>query len=95
MKQFLKEAGLAKGDILIVSDVDEIPRAEVVTLFRKCTGMPPVVHLDMISFQYSFGFKRLDNSWKAALHIYNGNKTRYNHKLKSNFKLPGCKFSFL
>ena len=61
MNGFLVEAGIRDGDLLIQSDVDEIPRAETVQLFRWCQGMPNIVHLDMTAYVYRFGFFLLTN----------------------------------
>ena len=95
MNNFLKSAGIQDGDLLIVSDVDEIPRAEVVDLFRNCIGMPKIVHLDMNVYVYSFGYKNQLNTWKATIQEYQTGITSYTHGLKSPYKLTGCRQLFL
>ena len=54
MNTFLKAAGIRDGDLLIQSDVDEIPRSETVHLFQWCEGMPKIVHLDMTAYIYRY-----------------------------------------
>ena len=54
MNTFLKEAGIRDGDLLIQSDVDEIPRSDTVQLFQWCKGMPKIVHLDMTAYIFRY-----------------------------------------
>eukprot|EP00727_Mastigamoeba_balamuthi_P003104 m51a1_g12791 hypothetical protein (287) ;mRNA; r:1147-3478 len=61
-KLLQQSAGLSDGDLLIGADVDEIPAAHAVRLFRQCTGYPDKVHLAMPSFLYSFEFPRRDET---------------------------------
>ena len=97
MNRFLIGAGIRDGDILIVSDVDEIPRSQTVELFRQCQG-PDIVHLDMTAYVYSFGFKNHLTTWKASLHRYRRGHTGYGHGLQSPFRLMNagwhCSFCF-
>ena len=64
-------------------------RSEVVELFRKCSGMPDVVQLDMDLYIYSFGFKNLLSTWKAAIHRYQTGMYHYSHGLQSYHRLKG------
>ena len=89
MNKLLRQAGIQEDDLLIVSDVDEIPRAEVVELFQKCQGMPDIVQLDMTMYIYSFGFQNLLSTWKAAIHRYKVGHFSYSHGLQSYYRLKG------
>lgn len=46
----------AKNDIIMQSDVDEIPSFKAVSLFKYCSGYPDIIHLGMPSYLYSFEF---------------------------------------
>lgn len=98
MNSFLQKAGIGDGDILIISDVDEIPRAEVVDLYRKCEGMPDILHLDMPVYIYSYGFRMLGTTWKAAIHKFKHGRTFYSHGQVSDVRLSDsgwhCSFCF-
>ena len=98
MNRILRSAGIEDGDLLIQSDVDEIPRAEVIQLFRWCEGVPPIVHLDTPAFVYSFGFQAQYSTWKATLHTYRLGHTGYSHGRQSDFRLMNagwhCSFCF-
>ena len=76
----------------ILLKVDEIPRSEVIELFQKCQGMPDIVQLDMTAYIYSFGFRNLLNTWKAAIHRYKVGHSYYSHGLQSYYRLKGTKF---
>ena len=73
----------------ILLKVDEIPRSEVIELFQKCQGMPDIVQLDMTAYIYSFGFRNLLNTWKAAIHRYKVGHSYYSHGLQSYYRLKG------
>ena len=62
MNTFLKAAGIRDGDLLIQSDVDEIPRSETVHLFQWCEGMPKIVHLDMTAYIYRYVLKLVQSN---------------------------------
>ena len=47
---------LARGDVVLLSDVDELPRRGVVQLLRQCEGYPAVLHLQLHRFIFSFAF---------------------------------------
>ena len=51
--------GMKDGDLIIQSDVDEIPFQRTVGLFRACQGYPDLIHLEMRAYLYSFEFPRL------------------------------------
>jgi len=47
---------LAPGDVVLISDVDEIPRRGVAALLKRCAGYPAVLHLQLRRFAYSFAW---------------------------------------
>lgn len=60
-----------KGDIILQSDVDEIPSSRAVSLLKHCTGYPDIVHLGMPSYLYSFEFP-MERKNANSLSVNNG-----------------------
>ncbi len=86
------------GDIIISSDVDEIPSSHTIELLKECEGFPDIMHLQLKTYLYSFEyFYSLDDSWRANVNIYNKSVFSYNHGRKSNHILAdsGIKFIFM
>ncbi|CAA6668229.1 unnamed protein product [Spirodela intermedia] len=79
LDQLLRHAGISDGDLLIMSDVDEIPSGHTINLLRWCDGTPEILHLQLRNFLYSFEFFLDDKSWRASVHKYRQGKTRYAH----------------
>ena len=48
------------GDLVIVSDVDEIPSASTMSLLRSCEGYDADLHLNLDSYMYSFQYSISD-----------------------------------
>ncbi|CAH9077774.1 unnamed protein product [Cuscuta epithymum] len=94
----LKQAGIQDDDLLIMSDVDEIPSRNTINLLRWCDDIPPVLHLRMRNYLYSFEFFVDNNSWRASIHRYQSGKTRYAHYRQSDDILVDagwhCSFCF-
>ncbi|VFQ87689.1 unnamed protein product [Cuscuta campestris] len=94
----LKQAGIQDDDLLIMSDVDEIPSGHTINLLRWCEGTPPVLHLRLKNYLYSFEFFVDNNSWRASAHRYQSGKTRYAHYRQSDEILADagwhCSFCF-
>jgi len=97
LNMLIRRSGIAVGDILIMADADEIPTPETVQLLKWCDGIPPVMHLEMKNYMYSFEFPVDDNSWRATAHVYN-ERTSYRHSRRSNLILADagwhCSFCF-
>ncbi|MFS8017444.1 putative beta-1,4-mannosyl-glycoprotein 4-beta-N-acetylglucosaminyltransferase [Helianthus anomalus] len=70
LDHLLKIAGIEEGDLLIMSDVDEIPSAHTVDLLRWCEGPPAIVHLNLKNYLYSFEFNVAHTSWRASVHHF-------------------------
>lgn len=97
MNQLLRRAGISPGDLLIMSDTDEIPSPHTVKLLQWCDGAPPVLHLELKHYLYSFEFPVDYSSWRATAHIYS-HWTQYRHSRQSDVILSDagwhCSFCF-
>lgn len=58
-QQGIREAGVAEGDLVIVADADEIPRASVIRTLRMCSGFPDNICLASRSYYLSFEFQHI------------------------------------
>ncbi|CAI9100836.1 OLC1v1038018C2 [Oldenlandia corymbosa var. corymbosa] len=97
MNGLLRRAGISAGDVLIMSDTDEIPSPHTVKLLQWCDGVPPVLHLELKHYLYSFEFPVDYSSWRATVHIYSP-WTRYRHSRQTDLILADsgwhCSFCF-
>ncbi|KAK9119841.1 hypothetical protein Scep_017934 [Stephania cephalantha] len=98
LDQLLKIAGITDDDLLIMSDVDEIPSSHTINLLRWCDEIPPILHLRLRNYLYSFEFLLDNDSWRASIHKYQPGKTRYAHFRQSDIILSDagwhCSFCF-
>ncbi|KAJ4912038.1 hypothetical protein Rs2_06659 [Raphanus sativus] len=76
LDQLIRLAGIQEDDLLIMSDVDEIPSAHTIDLLRWCDGYPPVLHLQLRNYLYSFEYYVDGKSWRGSVHQYKPGKTR-------------------
>lgn len=97
MNELIRKSGISDGDLLLVSDTDEIPSSHTVKLLQSCDGLPTVLHLEMRNYVYSFEFPVDYNSWRATAHIYS-RWTRYRHSRQTDVILSDagwhCSFCF-
>ncbi|KAK4798718.1 hypothetical protein SAY86_031044 [Trapa natans] len=97
MNGLLLHAGISNGDLLIMADADEIPSPHTVKLLQWCDGIPPVMHLELRHYLYSFEFPVDYSSWRATSHLY-GPNTHYRHSRQTDliFSDAGwhCSFCF-
>lgn len=97
MNNLLRNAGIATGDLVIMADTDEIPSHYTVKLLQWCDGIPPVVHLDLRNYMYSFEFPVGSFNWKPAVHVFNQG-THYKHSRQADVVLSDagwhCSFCF-
>ncbi|GER41550.1 4-N-acetylglucosaminyltransferase family protein [Striga asiatica] len=97
MNELLRRAGISDGDLLIMSDADEIPSPHTVKLLQWCDGFPPVLHLQLRNYMYSFEFPVDYSSWRASVHVY-GRGTQYRHSRQGDVILSDagwhCSFCF-
>ncbi|CAL9210374.1 uncharacterized protein LOC135616059 [Musa acuminata AAA Group] len=97
LSSLLRRSGIAPGDVVIMADADEIPSAETVKLLRWCDGVPPVMHLELRHYMYSFEFPVDYSSWRATAHLYNQG-TGYRHSRQADLMLADagwhCSFCF-
>ncbi|XP_052196933.1 uncharacterized protein LOC127804178 isoform X2 [Diospyros lotus] len=98
LDQLLRIAGIQDDDLLIMSDVDEIPSGHTIDLLRWCDNIPPILHLQLKDYLYSFEFLRDHRSWRASIHRYQTGKTRYAHYRQTDYLLSDsgwhCSFCF-
>ncbi|KAJ9688702.1 hypothetical protein PVL29_014378 [Vitis rotundifolia] len=97
MNGLLHRSGISIGDLLIMSDTDEIPSPHTIKLLQWCDEVPPVLHLELRHYMYSFEFPVDYSSWRATAHIY-GPRTHYRHSRQTNTILSDagwhCSFCF-
>lgn len=97
MNGLLHRAGISYGDLLIMSDTDEIPSPHTIKLLQWCDEVPPILHLELRHYMYSFEFPVDYSSWRATAHIY-GSGTYYRHSRQTNVILSDagwhCSFCF-
>lgn len=65
MNDLFREAGVQHGDWILMMDVDEIPSAHTVQLFKSCSGIPSPIHLQLRNYMYSFEFLLDMDSWRG------------------------------
>lgn len=98
LDHLLKIAGIEDDDLLIMSDVDEIPSGHTIDLLRWCDDTPPILHLQLRNYLYSFEYFVDNNSWRASIHQYKKGKTRYAHYRQTDLLLSDagwhCSFCF-
>jgi beta-1,4-mannosyl-glycoprotein beta-1,4-N-acetylglucosaminyltransferase len=98
LDRLLKLARIEDDDLLIMSDVDEIPSGHTIDLLRWCDGIPDILHLQLRNYLYSFEFFLDDKSWRASIHKYQAGKTRYAHFRQADELLADsgwhCSFCF-
>lgn len=97
VQRALFHAGLRDGDLLITADVDEIPSAHTIKLLQHCDGYPPIMHLQLRNYVYSFEFLVDYNSWRSSVQITRKD-TSYSHIRQSDYLLAEagwhCSFCF-
>uniref|UniRef100_A0A5B6YWV2 Beta-1,4-mannosyl-glycoprotein 4-beta-N-acetylglucosaminyltransferase n=1 Tax=Davidia involucrata TaxID=16924 RepID=A0A5B6YWV2_DAVIN len=98
LDHLLRIAGIEDDDLLIMSDVDEIPSSHTINLLRWCDGVPPILHLQLRNYLYSFEFLWDHKSWRASVHRYQTGKTKYAHYRQTDYLLADagwhCSFCF-
>ncbi|KAK9759726.1 hypothetical protein K7432_016979, partial [Basidiobolus ranarum] len=96
--RYLEEEKLTTGDLIIMSDVDEIPRADTIRLLRTCRGWGDIIHLQMREYIYSFEYFSSMDFWAASVHLYKPGSTEYSHGRRSDKILSDagwhCSFCF-
>ncbi|GJS23653.1 beta-1,4-mannosyl-glycoprotein 4-beta-N-acetylglucosaminyltransferase-like protein [Tanacetum coccineum] len=84
-------------DFCYVDDVEDTSR-HTINLLRWCDDIPPVLHLRLKNYLYSFEFLLDNNSWRASVHRYQSGKTTYAHYRQSDVILADagwhCSFCF-
>jgi beta-1,4-mannosyl-glycoprotein beta-1,4-N-acetylglucosaminyltransferase len=70
MTSLLDSHNVHAGDLVVMSDVDEIPSAASLRLLRGCSGWGTRIHLSMRAFLYSFEWELVTPAWRAALQVW-------------------------
>ncbi|KAI8375506.1 glycosyl transferase [Blakeslea trispora] len=98
MNQALVDAGVKEGDLIVMSDVDELIRGKSLLLLKSCEGVPDKMHLQLRNFIYSFEFPLDMSSWRAHIVKFNATETFYGHGQISDYLLADagwhCSFCF-
>ena len=71
------EINLRAGDLLIISDADELVRQSTVQLARNCIGLPPVLMLQTRRYKYSFAFSDGSFDTHSSIRLYFGSESEY------------------
>eukprot|EP00051_Salpingoeca_urceolata_P027697 m.482827 g.482827 ORF g.482827 m.482827 type:complete len:360 (-) comp22680_c0_seq1:120-1199(-) len=77
-RKVMQKNGVMRGmfdampeDVVIVSDLDEVPRASVIEVLKRCEGWTSPVELQLDAFIYDFGCSEINSpSWRRAKVIY-------------------------
>ena len=80
MDLLLSSAGVRPNDIILMSDLDEIPTPHTITLLKQCSNWPSPLHLQMRNYLYSFEFPVQDDGyWRPKAVRWGGPGSSYNH----------------
>ncbi|KAJ6759008.1 hypothetical protein OIU74_025630 [Salix koriyanagi] len=97
MNGLLRSSGISYGDLVIMSDADEIPSPNTLKLLQWCDEIPHVIHLELKHYMYSFEFPVDYSSWRATIQIY-GPRTGYRHSRQTDLILSDsgwhCSFCY-
>ncbi|KAJ6408080.1 hypothetical protein OIU84_011394 [Salix udensis] len=97
MTGLLRRSGISNGDLIIMSDADEIPSPHTVKLLQWCDEIPQVIHLELKHYMYSFEFPVDYSSWRATVQIFSP-QTGYRHSRQTDLILSDsgwhCSFCF-
>lgn len=87
LTNFIKSLGLSKGDLVIASDVDEIPSEKAISLVKNCQGYPRELHLLVDEYLYSFEFPTGTTNWRPHVTQYDPETFQYHHIILKDTKL--------
>jgi beta-1,4-mannosyl-glycoprotein beta-1,4-N-acetylglucosaminyltransferase len=77
------EIGVHLGDLIVMSDIDEIPSKAALLLAKTCK-IPDWLHLSMTNYMYSFEFPLNDNGyWRASI-VTATSDVAYSHQRHSD-----------
>jgi len=99
MNALIISAGAQANDWVIMSDVDEIPSAHTVMLWKQCDSIPTRMHLQMPNYLYSFEFPLPfdPGQWRATIQQFHFG-LGYSHSQVSDIILANagwhCSFCF-
>ncbi|KAJ3161149.1 hypothetical protein HDU86_007771 [Geranomyces michiganensis] len=64
MRQGYEQTGIQDGDIVLMGDVDEIPRGSLLRRYKACKGWAMPMCLQVPFSYYSFEYRHRPNDWK-------------------------------
>lgn len=79
-----ERVGLKEGDLVLMSDTDEIIASHVVQLLKTCDGYPDSLHLQMRNYIYSFEFPYDMLHWRPHVERWHPSSTFYHHSRSSH-----------
>lgn len=80
MDSLLSSAGVRPNDIVLMSDLDEIPTPHTIYLLKQCSDWMSPLHLQMKNYRYSFEFPVNDDGyWRPKAVRWGGPESYYNH----------------
>lgn len=83
----LKGLPLSDGDVILVSDADEIIEPHVLQLMKSCDGFPSLVGFHLKFFYYSFEYHMMKQNWnKPRGIVYNSKETLPSSEIARNKK---------
>ena len=95
----LTRHGVRSGDLIIQSDVDEIPSRSTIALLRTCQGFADNLHLSLKGYIFSFAFSLYQPTTAASVKTYRpSDGFYYSHQRHGDFILEDagwhCSFCF-
>ncbi|KAA3476895.1 beta-1,4-mannosyl-glycoprotein 4-beta-N-acetylglucosaminyltransferase [Gossypium australe] len=97
VKKLLCNAEISNGDLLMISDTNELPKTvglHTLKLLQWCDGVPPMLHLELKHYMYAFEFLVDYSSWRALIGlIFSDARWHYSYCFQSLenfiFKMTG------
>ncbi|KAF3920733.1 hypothetical protein AA313_de0208569 [Arthrobotrys entomopaga] len=87
----IKKLELEESDLIIISDVDEIPNRNTIELLKSCHGYPQYLHLEMKSYMYSFEFPAPRSQWRGMVgQIGPDGVVEYDHRRMGDIMLANA-----
>ncbi|WWC90503.1 uncharacterized protein L201_005439 [Kwoniella dendrophila CBS 6074] len=101
LKNLARNGDITHGDLVLMSDVDEIVSSQTLNLLKTCKFETEIIHLNVKNYRYSFEFPLADDGYfrpKVTTYTGKDESLNYNHGRKSDYLLGGsgwhCSFCF-
>ncbi|CEH13551.1 glycosyltransferase family 17 protein [Ceraceosorus bombacis] len=86
VSNLLRGMSLSAADLVLMSDIDEIPSRSALQLLKACQAPSPI-HLQLRPYTYSFEWEAGEASWRASLHQWGASGNFYGHGKRSDVML--------